>query len=105
MENNQPVYVEGVLFREIQTKFGPAFVLTFKQEFLDFLMRKIYSNPNGVSATFFKKKTPTKYTTHYGKLNEINHYTTGVIETFSKDSQDNTDKVDPEIDIDADVPF
>jgi hypothetical protein len=102
MENKEPIFVPGVLFKEFDTKFGKGFNITFTSDFLDFLMARIYENPKGVETTFFKKKNPTKYTTHYGKIND-NTYTSGIKETFSEESTDNTSKIDP--DMDLDIPF
>ena len=97
--------VKGVLFKETQTKTGTVFNITFRPEFLDFLMQRIHSHPAGIRTVFFKKKAPTKHTTHVGWLSNSENYTTGVQSAFTKESQDSTDIIDPEIDLDSDSQF
>lgn len=96
MENK--TYVEGVLFKEIDTKFGKAITISFSEEFLQFLMSRVNQREK-LQTIWFRKKKETNHTTHYGLVQEKTKYITNVEEKYSQQSKDHTASIDPNKDI------
>lgn len=89
-------YVNGLLVKTFDTKFGEAISLHFVNEsaFLDFFISKIGVYKGGLRLTAFRKKEPTEHSTHYTIVNNLQFNANNIESDFAKPSEDHLDEID-----------